>query len=521
MRERGTSGGHAAGDLTRRASLNAVASATDYAARLVVGFVVNPILVTGLGSLAYGVWQVIGRLVGYISPASGRPTQTLKWTIANRQASADVEEKRRQVGSAIVVAVIFLPILVTLGLVVSWFAPAWLRSPVELVWPIRIATFLLVVNLVALNFVSIPRSVLEGENLGYKRMGLSALLVFVGGGLMIAAVKLGAGLPGVAAATTAATILTGLTFLFVVRAYVPWFAVRWPSRAEARAFLSLSWWFLGWRLVMQLLRASDVVVLGVADSPELVTVYALTRYVPETLITFVGMLVFGVAPGLGGLIGAGKLKKSADVRAEMMAFTWLLATVAGVGILLWNRSFVGLWVGPEFYAGDLENLMIVLLSVQFVLLRNDANIIDLTLDLKSKVIVGGIASLLAIGLALAGLLLFDAGIVGLCVGFLAGRAVLGLAYPKMVGETLATPLGGQLLASVRPTLVACLLFVAALLLAPRAAVASWAALVAVSGLTVLIVGPLAFHAGLSRGARLRLAERTSRVIESLRSGRPS
>ncbi len=511
--------GRGQGELTRRASLNAVASAVDYIARLIVGFVVNPVLVAGLGSLAYGVWQVIGRLVGYISPASGRPTQTLKWTIANRQASADEEEKRRQVGSAIVVAGIFLPILLPLGLVVSWFAPAWLRSPDDLVWPIRSATFLLVVNLVVLNFVSIPRSVLEGENLGYKRMGLSALLVFVGGGLTIAAVKLGTGLPGVAAATLLATILTGLTFLFVVRAFVPWFAARWPSRDERRAFLSLSWWFLGWRLVMQLLRASDVVVLGVADSPELVTVYTLTRYVPETLITFVGMLVFGVAPGLGGLIGAGKLKKSAEVRAEMMAFTWLLATVSGVGILLWNRSFVGLWVGPEFYAGDVANLMIVLLSVQFVLLRNDANIIDLTLDLKSKVIVGGLAALLAIGLALAGVLLFDAGIVGLCVGFLAGRAVLGFLYPKMIGDTLDAPLAGQLRASVRPTLVAAALFAGALLLAPRVGAGSWAALVAVSLLTVLVVGPLGFYAGLSRDARRRLVERTARVVRTLRPGR--
>lgn len=514
--ERPAGGG--SGELTRRASLNAVASATDYVARLVVGFVVNPILVTGLGSLAYGVWQVIGRLVGYISPASGRPTQTLKWTIANRQASADVEEKRRQVGSAIVVAGIFLPILVALGLAVSWFAPAWLRAPAELAWPIRAATFLLVVNLVALNFVSIPRSVLEGENLGYKRMGLSALLVFVGGGLTIAAVKLETGLPGVAAATLAATVLTGLTFLFVVRAFVPWFAVRWPSRAEARSFLTLSWWFLGWRLVMQLLRASDVVVLGVADSPELVTVYTLTRYVPETLITFVGMLVFGVAPGLGGLIGAGKRKKSAEVRAEMMAFTWLLSVVAGVGILLWNRSFVGLWVGEEFYAGDVANLMIVLLSVQFVLLRNDANIIDLTLDLKSKVLWGGGAALLAIGLAVAGVLLFDAGIVGLCAGFLVGRAILGLVYPKMIGDTLDAPLARQLAASVRPALVAGALFAGALVAARHVGVGSWPALVAVSLLTVVAVGPPAFFLGLPREARRRLAGRTARAIATLRPG---
>ena len=58
--------------LTIKASLNALASALDYGARLVVGFLINPLLVSGLGNYGYGVWQVLGRLIGYIEPASGR-----------------------------------------------------------------------------------------------------------------------------------------------------------------------------------------------------------------------------------------------------------------------------------------------------------------------------------------------------------------------------------------------------------------------------------------------------------------
>ena len=88
------------GHLTRRASLNSVAAALVYVSRLLVGFVVNPILVAGLGSYAYGVWQVLGRLMGYMSAAGGRPSQALKWSIANRQLSSEIDEKRRQVGRA-------------------------------------------------------------------------------------------------------------------------------------------------------------------------------------------------------------------------------------------------------------------------------------------------------------------------------------------------------------------------------------------------------------------------------------
>jgi O-antigen/teichoic acid export membrane protein len=505
------------GGLTRRASLNAIAAVIEYGTRLGVGFIVNPILVAGLGGYAYGVWQVLGRLVGYMSAAGGRPSQTLKWSIANRQASTDIEEKRRQVGSSLIVAAIFLPILLPIGGVIAWFAPGWLDAGPEIVWPIRVAAGLLVADLVLLNFLAVPRSVLEGENLGYKRMGLSALLVIAWGGLTILAVKTGMGLPGVALATVVTTILTAATYFLIVRAYVPWFNVRLPARAEVRGFLGLSGWFLGWRLVMQILRSSDMVVLGIADSAELVSVYALTRYVPEALVTFVAMIVMGVAPGLGGLIGSGNLEKSAAVRAEMMSFTWVLATIAGVGILLCNRSFVGLWVGSEFYAGDIANLLIVLLVTQFVFVRNDANIIDLTLDLKKKVLLGGLAGALAVALA-TGFVLLGGGIVGLCAGFIIGRGFLSILYPAMVGRTLNIRPSDQVRRSLRPAVVSALLFGLAQVAGRRIALDAWLPLIGVSIATVLLVGPIAFFSGLDERGRNRLKTRAQRVAATFRGG---
>src|SRR5205809_5443304 len=75
--------------LTRRASLNVAASLLDYSAKVAVGFVVVPILVTGLGRSLYGVWEMLGRLVGYMSAGDGRPTQAVRLVVSNLQASPD------------------------------------------------------------------------------------------------------------------------------------------------------------------------------------------------------------------------------------------------------------------------------------------------------------------------------------------------------------------------------------------------------------------------------------------------
>src|SRR6266700_329221 len=64
--------------LTGRASLNAVQSLLDYGAKLGVGLVVTPIVVTGLGRSLFGVWEMLNRLVTYMSAADGRPTEALR-----------------------------------------------------------------------------------------------------------------------------------------------------------------------------------------------------------------------------------------------------------------------------------------------------------------------------------------------------------------------------------------------------------------------------------------------------------
>jgi len=505
--------------LTQKAYLNALAAALDYGARLITGFVVTPFLVTGLGNLGYGIWRTLDSLTGYISVASGRPSQALKSTIANLQSSTDYEAKRRNVASAILVGLLFCPLLVTLGGVLVWFAPIWIKNVrVELYGVVRLAAGLLVARMIMNTLTYLPQSVLEGENLGYKRMGLSATLVIVGGGLTIVALYLNTGLVGVAVASLATVLLTGLLFVLVVRSYVPWFGLAKPSRQALRQFIGLSGWFMIWRLVMQLMTASDLVILGMFASVELVTTYSLTKYAPEMLINFVAIVVFGVTPGLGGIIGAGDLKKARQVRGEIMLLTWLITTIIGSTILLWNQTFIHLWVGGEHYAGSTPTLLILVMISQFVLIRNDANIIDLTLDLSRKVLLGLFSATLSVVIAGVLVSFFKAGITGLVLGLIAGRSILSLTYPLLIGRFLGTSLYPQLKAALRPTLVTVLLFLLVSGLnnffnsGTSLAISSWFGFFFYAAVTLGGMSLLAFFLGLSIDQQKRTFRRVRLVI---------
>src|SRR2546430_3102139 len=286
--------------LTQRASLNVIASLLDYGAKIAVGLVVVPILVGGLGRSLYGVWEMLGRLVGYMTAGDGRPTQALRLVISTLQASDDDGAKRRYVGGAIVVWLLFLPVVVAAGAGLVWFAPTITAVASALVPVVRLTCALLTVSLLFGNLASLPESVLRGMNLGYKRMGLQAGLEVVGGALVAGGIYVGLGMAGAAGAQVAFALLMGLCFWWVVRKYVPWFGVARPTRAEITGLLGLSAWYSAGEAVTKLLLASDVIILGIVLSPAAVTPYVLTGYAARMAVNVHGFAAGGALPPVRG-----------------------------------------------------------------------------------------------------------------------------------------------------------------------------------------------------------------------------
>ena len=365
--------------LTGRASLNALASGLDYGARAVVELVVSPLIVGGLGAAVYGAWRVLWQWSSYVWGASGRSAQALQYAIANRQWTATDQEKRQLVGAALLVWVLFIPLVLTAGVLGVWLVPHLLDVPADQVTPLRVAAAILVVDALAVTVLTLPRSALVGENLGYTRMGASTALVIVGGGLMVGAVQLDLGLPGLAGATLLTTVLTGLVFWLITRKRLPWFGASRPSRSMARWFVGLSAWFLGWKLVLELMIASDVLVLALFVPLSVVAAFALTKWVADAMNQVLGLLVQATIPGIGGYLGSGARDRAAGLRGEVMSLVWVLGTAAGTAVIVWNETFVGLWVGDHLYAGSTVTLLLVVLAFQLALIRTDTFVIDVAL----------------------------------------------------------------------------------------------------------------------------------------------
>jgi O-antigen/teichoic acid export membrane protein len=498
--------------LTRRATLNAAASLLDYAVKIVVGLVVTPVLVSGLGRQLFGVWEMLSRLGSYVHAADGRPSEALRLVIAQHQGSDDDEAKRRVVGASLTVWVLVLPLVAMVGGALVWLAPGITQAPPELRGEVRLTATLLVGNFMLASLASVPESVLRGMNLGYKRMGWQSGLNVVGGGLAAAAVLAGLGLTGLAGAQAVRTVAAALCFILLARSFVAWFGVARPMRSEVKALFGMSVWLTAGDAVAKIMLASDVLVLGAVVAPAVVTTYALTGYAARVAV---GVHVFAAGaaiPGLGGLLGAGQMERAAQARRELLVLTWLFVTVVGTGILLWNRSFVAMWVGPENYAGLWIDILIVLIAAQTAFIRTDAYIIDAALQPRLRVVLGAVAAAVTIGLSVA--LTRAYGLLGLCLGIIAGRATQSLAYPALVRSCLRGKgrRGGGRFEAVRLALATSVMFALGAALGQRLAVSSWATWTAGAAASVPVATLLAVALGPSATARRALLTRLRSIV---------
>src|SRR5690625_207798 len=145
---------------------------------------------------------------------------------------------------------------------------------------------------------------------------------------------------------------------------------------------------MGWTIISLLVMNSDKILLGYFSGPVLVTKYVITKYLVNIVEGIVWNVVHEVIPGFGKLYGSGDYEKLKKIRAQVLLLTWAIAVSIGASIIMFNDVFLALWVGKEYFAGNVENILIVIMVFQIIIIRCDSAIIDTTLDISKKVYIG-------------------------------------------------------------------------------------------------------------------------------------
>lgn len=497
--------------LARRAALNAVATLVSYAVKTAVIFVVTPLLVSGLGRSLFGAWEILNRLALYTAPSVECPSYVLQLYVAEQQYKDDPLEKQRRIANALAVWLRLLPITLIAGGLAVWLSARVTHVSPPLQLAVQVACGLLVFRVIFETLALLPSALLYGMNLSYRAAWLQTGITVAAGVATAGAVLLSSGLVGIAAAQTTVAAVGALLFWLVARQTFAWFRLVRPMLKQAEAFWRTSLWNCAAAFVSVIQTSSDVLILGAVASPALVSQYVLTDYLPRSTVSVVSFCLLAVSPGFGGLIGSKELRTASLLRRQLLVLSWCLVTGIGATTLAWNRSFVSLWVGASYYSGFWVNLVIVLRMVQSVLKDVDHYIIDSALQLRLRVIINIVTSLLSVGLAIV--LTRHFGVLGLCLGIVAGRMVQSVLFPFIARACLGErgTLRPQLL--LRPAMTTALLFILAGIVGERMPVSGWSALFAGAVVTFLLTALAALFFGFPSDQRALLLAHLRQLLK--------
>ena len=315
-----------------------------------LGFILTPLLIHGLGDLQYGMWVLVASALEQYGLLDMGIRGTLQRFVARYEGSRDRHALDETFASALAVSlgVCLLACVISVGLA------RVLPSFFQLSGP-GAALFRKLVVLLGLSVaVTFPAQVIGAYLCGLLRYDLfnlaaiaSALLRF---GLFVAALRLRSGALGVAAATLVVSLFTWALHWYLARWADPRFGIRWrlASWRTTRELFGYSVYVFLSQLGDFFRFRVDSVVIARVLSMGLVTPFnvaaRLVEYFKQVLYAVMGPLM----PAMSSLDGQARDSDLRRLFLRATRVTALLSFFLGSLLLLDGRVLLRLWVGERF-----------------------------------------------------------------------------------------------------------------------------------------------------------------------------
>ncbi len=466
----------------QRSSLNMVSSASGCLAAMAVNFVATPFLLRDLGEAGYGIQNLVGVVIGYLTIMDMNLDMPITKFVAENQARQDYR-RINQLLSTTLQLYLLLGVfgMVAIGLAAEPLARQVFEVPPELVSATEIVFMLTAVGFLASTFTSWGRAVAQGV----QRYDLSNAVSFAANslstGVGLVAVYAGFGVIGYVSVRVLGYFLSGVAYFLLIRRLLPSFQLKWGlDRAELERIKA----YVGSGI---LLRLSGLLTVGLGRTllGSWIGVAAVGVYaVPAMIVSSVGYLISAmlhfIFPMASELQGSNRIEELRAIYVRATRFIAALASVVFPLLLVFGDAFLALWVGAGIamqaagvfrlllFAGYIEILTAILANAVMVGTGHIRATTIYVLLRAGLISVGYILLIRPFSLEGAGLALLLGSIVDLTWLLVVATRFLDIGVSSLFVQAYARPviLGGCL---------------AALGLSARLWVTSWLSLVCAVG----------------------------------------
>lgn len=385
-----------------------------YAATLGIGFLMSPFLVRHLGDSVYGVWVLVGSLVGYLGLLDFGITPSIVKYIAEYRALGDQRAINRLVTTSLAIYTAIGALALALSAVLALLFNHIFATPLPS------AIVAVVVLVTGLNLaITFPAAVFVGVVRGYQRYDLESkittLTIIVRSLLLVIFIWNGYGILALVFVSFAFDMLR-LAYL-VRKAYNlnPAIAIRreFFDAAERRKLFGYSAYAFLMVVGKKLIFYTDAIVIAIFMPVAAVTLYSIA----SRLVTYLLQVseTLGVLTPTASDMGA---RDDQTAIKEMLVistkYLLLLALPVACVFFVLGDIFISLWMGNA-YASSAPLLMILTVAVLAHLLEMPAHTVLLGVGKHKVVALFTLAQAVA-NIVLSLLLVRPYGLLGVALG---------------------------------------------------------------------------------------------------------
>jgi O-antigen/teichoic acid export membrane protein len=405
-------------------------------ANMAVGFFLAPFILHRLGDVAYGVWALAVSVVGYLGLLDlGMQSSVLRFvskghTKGNHQDASDV------ISAALWVRLQLSVLALLLSAALSAAFPFLFKIPAAIASDARIAILLIGLTTAITLSVGVVAGVLSALNRYdlQNYLGLTQTAIRVIG--VVTVLRTGHGIVAIAVCELVATIVGQILLAWIARRLYPELKIRLakPKRETLRQIWVYSSYAFLTTIAVQLVYQADNLVVGAFISAAAVTYYAIAN----NLCRFANQIISSIG---GTFVPAASTYEAAGDTAGLLALyrngtrtTIMVSLPILVTLAIRGRTFVSLWMGPQYGHSSGILLFILCSSLFFAFANRTASSIAFGVE-KHKT-----AALWAVGegianLALSITLVHWYGIYGVALGTTIPSLVVHLFFwPRYVSK---------------------------------------------------------------------------------------
>ncbi len=330
--------------------------------KLIITFVMTPVFVHNLGKYDYGLWEMIGAVIGYM----GILDLGLRPAISRYAAKHHAEDDPQALQSVYMSAIAFMAVVGVLLFVFFFLWAVWFSgsiapegSPHQ-----KYTLFLIIIG--AYLLISFPgyvaESYLEGFQKYYLKNNITIVNSVIGSILLYSFITPENGLILLAAINAVGLTIKYLLFIWIlsrpaygaIRAEIGNFSMR-----RLRELIVFGFKSFVQGIATRVENATDVLVIGMILGPAAVPFYSIPANLTHHIRGLGWTLTHAFMPLFSGLSAKAEDETIRNVFLVSSRYVVSIIFAMGTGALLLGVPFISIWLEPEF--GEKARWLIVFL----------------------------------------------------------------------------------------------------------------------------------------------------------------